>query len=665
MPPRQLGLAALIVLCAAGVEGTPERRDLLLITIDTLRADALGVNGSASGATPNLDKLARGGVNFSRARSPVPLTLPAHASIFTGLYPPEHGVRDNGSFRLADDRQTLAEILSEHGYETAAFVGSFVLDRRFGLQQGFHTYDDRAWSAVEEMESLTAERPAGEIFASFDSWLARRESARPLFAWIHLYDPHAPYQAPEPHRTRYADRPYVGEIAYVDQVVGEILQSLRQQRLLEQTLMAVVGDHGEGLGEHGEGTHSLLIYNSTLHVPMLLNGPGLVPAGRTVDDLVRVIDLPATLLDLLGFETRMGSGVSLRSRFEPGDSQVEPLSAYSETLYPQLQLGWSALRALESAGKKLIVAPRPELYDLRGDPGELENLADTESASYQRLKRDLVELLAAFGDSDRGADLALDTETRQRLRSLGYLSGGGPAASGRPSEEIDPKDRMVEWDRIQAGIAKLAAGNPQGAAGLFEEILQEDPDNLLAYEYLGAAHRLLGDGKTAEEVYRRALERGLESAELHRQLGVLRRQQGAVDEALREMEIARTLDPRSVEAHFEAGQIYRQLGRPKQAADCYRAAIELNSSYLWAWNGLAMVLASTGERDEALKAFERVVQIDPQGAAGYFNLALHLERMEQRSQAVATYQKFLELAVSDDLAPQRSLAREALERLTD
>ncbi len=282
------------------ISAAKPKPSLLLITIDTLRADALSCNGSKKVSTPQLDLLARGGVNFTRARSSVPLTLPAHASIMTGNYPPVHGVRDNGTYRLAEEQVTLAEVLDRQGYETAAFIGAFVLDRNFGTAQGFDVYDEGSWGAADTLGNLAAERNAKAVYDAFSKWLEGRAGGEPFFVWIHLYDPHAPYIPPEPYRTQYADDPYAGEVAYSDAMVGRIVEDLRSRGLLDSTLVAVVGDHGEGLGEHGEQTHSLLIYNSTIHVPMLLYLPGLIPSGKTVAQLTRTIDLAPTILDYLG-----------------------------------------------------------------------------------------------------------------------------------------------------------------------------------------------------------------------------------------------------------------------------------------------------------------------------------------------------------------------------
>ena len=446
------------------------KANLLLITIDTLRADALSCNGSKKVSTPQLDRLARGGVNFTRARSPVPLTLPAHASIMTGNYPPVHGVRDNGTYRLAEEQQTLAEVLDQQGYETAAFIGAFVLDRSFGIAQGFDVYDEGAWGTIDTVGNLAAERNAKVVYDAFSKWLEGRAGGKPFFVWIHLYDPHAPYLPPEPYRTRFADDPYAGEVAYVDAVVGRIVEDLRSRALLDSTLVAVVGDHGEGLGEHKEQTHSLLIYNSTLHVPMLLSFPGFIPSGKTVAQLTRTIDLAPTILDYLGVSPTFGQGTSLRPLVD-GESPDEEMLAYSESLYPSLNLGWSELRGLESGRYRFILAPRPELYDLTNDPGEEENLIDSNPVMADQLERSLASLTKSMRPPAGDSSQAVDPRTEEMLRSLGYISGSHPASPGE-SSSVDPKDRLGLWGTIEARLVSYQPGelfrcdrHPQQSAG--------------------------------------------------------------------------------------------------------------------------------------------------------------------------------------------------------
>ncbi len=656
-----------VCLCGAGLvspsgpSAARQQPNVLLITVDTLRADALSCNGPKKVSTPQLDRLARGGVNFTRARSSVPLTLPAHASIMTGNHPPVHGVRDNGTYRLPEEQLTLAEVLDRQGYETAAFVGAFVLDRDFGIAQGFRVYDEGNWGTVDTLDNLAAERSADAVYDAFSTWLKGRAVGKPFFVWIHLYDPHAPYTPPEPFRTRFADDPYAGEVAYTDAVVGKIVQDLESRKLLESTLVAVVGDHGEGLGDHGEQTHALLVYNSTLHVPMLLHFPGLIPSGTTVEHLTRTIDLAPTILDYLGFSQAFGQGTSLRPLVE-GDSPDEEIEAYSESLYPSLNLGWSDLRGLESGGYRFILAPRPELYDLTEDPGEKKNLIDSNPVMADQLRRSLASLMKSMQSSAGDSRQAVDPRTEEMLRSLGYISNShSPPPDG--SAPVDPKDRLGLWRDIERGLSLFSRGNYADALVIFNEALAQDKDIPILYTNIGWSYIQLKQYEQAERIYRQALEHGIESAEIHTNLGLVSYHQGAFAKAEQELLIALKLDEGSVAAHYRLADVYRATKNSAMAVEQYRRVLDISPNYVWALNGLGMALAMAGKDDEALAAFRNVVRIEPTMALGFLNLAIHLERMKRFPEALEAYQKFMDLSSEGEFAQFRERAAAAIKRL--
>ena len=670
MMSRTISFAAVVTgicLCTAQLVSSAEppaaakKPNVLLITLDTMRADYLSCNGSKKVHTPHLDRLARGGANFTRARTSVPLTLPAHASIMTGNYPPVHGVRDNGTYRLPEDQLTLAEVLNEHGYETAAFIGAFVLDRHFGLAQGFDVYDEGNWGNVDRQENLAAERSADAVHDGFSSWLNGRAGGKPFFAWIHLYDPHAPYTPPDPFRTRYAVDPYAGEIAYTDAVVGKIVADLESRKLLDSTLVAVVGDHGEGLGEHGEQTHSLLIYNSTIHVPMLLYFPGLIPSGKTVDRLTRTIDLAPTILDYLRVSQTVGQGTSLRPLVE-GKSPNEEISAYSESLYPSLNLGWSELRALEAGDYRFILAPRPELYDLAEDPGERENRIDSNPAMGDRLEHRLASLMESMPESAGSARQTVDPQTEEMLRSLGYISASQSPVRGGPSP-VDPKDRMELWRNIELGLSLFSQGDFASSLDIFKKALAQDKEIPTLYNHIGWSHIQLNQYAEAERVYRQALARGIESAEFHSNLGLIYYRWGDFAKAQQKLRIALTLEERSVPTHYRLADVYRATKNYTKAAEHYRRVLEINPSYVWASNGLGMALAMEGKNEEALAAFRDIVRIDPEMIMGHLNLAIHLERMKRYSEALEAYKNFMDLSSEEEFARQRELASAAIKRL--
>ncbi len=636
------------LLAAMALAGAPEKPSVLLVTLDTFRADFLGDSGSRQSSTPKLDELARRGVVFTRARSSAPLTLPSHASILTGLTPPEHGVRGNGNFRLGDGQRTLTEALRESGYETAAFVGSFVLDARFGLAQGFDVYDDDLGTKTAELESPEAERTGDRVLASFETWLRGRESGKPFFAWVHFYDPHFPYRAPEPYASRFGADTYASEIAYTDSLVGNLLSVVPPT-----TFVAVVGDHGEGLGEHAEATHSLLIYNSTIAVPMIVAGEG-IPRGRSVSVLTRTIDLPATILDYLGLAPDMGSGRSLRPLVE--GKPDPPRASYAESLYGFHHLGFSPLYALESESHRFIDAPRRELYDVGLDPGETTDLLQEKRSVSRELFQALTELRSRLETGD-SAELEVDAETQEKLRSLGYLPSRAPAKTGETLP--DPKDQMELFRRIQEAQDRMGRGDCRGVLESLAPIRAETSIPLV-YELVASCQLALGQWESASAVAREALDRGLESAVFHRDLGVAALRQGKPKDAERELRIALALDETNVVIRHHLGDALRAQRRDEEAISAYREALALNPRYVYSWNGLGMSLARGGRTEEALGAFRKVVELDPQEPGGVFNLAVQLDRSGARGEALALYRRFLEISTDAKFSRERARAREAL-----
>jgi len=418
--------------------------NLLLVTLDTTRADRIHAYGFDGVETPSVDRLAREGVLFEQAVSPAPLTLPAHSSMFTGKFPPAHGVRDNGGFFLDERETTLAERLQASGFTTGGFVGDYVLDHKWGIAQGFQTYfDDFDLSKYQSLSLGSVDRPGNEVADKALAWLDRVGSKR-FFGWVHFYDAHSPYDPPEPFKSRYAGHPYVGEIAFVDSQVGRLLDYLDAHHLANHTIVVVMGDHGESLGEHGEATHGFFVYQATMHVPLVMRAPFETMTGRRVADTVRSVDLLPTLLDLLG--------VSTRERFEgtslvplmTGTKKELGLAAYSEAIYPRFHFGWSDLRALTSGRYTFVAAPRPELYDLQQDPGEQHNVYPERQALGDRMNQELVALeqrMSASAAAPKAA-VEVDPDARARLAALGYVGTFVTAASPDRAGLADPKDKI-------------------------------------------------------------------------------------------------------------------------------------------------------------------------------------------------------------------------------
>jgi len=669
--------------------------NLLLITLDTVRADRLGAYGYGKIQTPNLDRLASEGVRFAEAGSPVPLTLPAHATILSGLLPPRHGVRNNGAERFPEEPATLATRLGAAGYRTGAFIGAFVLDRRFGLGRGFDHYDDDI--PQETNAGLDAERPGRVVTDRALAWLAEK-SEKPFFVWVHLYDAHAPYAPPEPFRTLYADRPYDGEIAEVDAQVGRLLGELAKQGLAGRTVVAVVGDHGEALGEHGELTHGLLVYEPSLHVPLLLRVPGVLPAGWVVKTPVSLVDLAPTLAGLLerplpaGAEGSLGGhdlSTTLRQRREPAAEDL-----YAESLYGTT-FGWSTVFALRRGDIKYIAAPRPELYDLGRDPGESHNLEEHQPGNGKELATRIAALAESAGNS--AAPAAMDAEARARLLSLGYLAGAN-LAGAKNTQGKDPKDAVVLFRGFEEAHWALVDGRLADARGRFEKLVGADPTNAVFVGQLAETCRRTGDLQRAIALYRQAVAIAPGDRDARYNLAVTLQEAGRHDEATEALTAAIRLDPRRPEAHNalgialalrgelegarlelaksveldphnarafnNLGNVLRDLKRPEEAERAYRRAAELVPTYADPLNGLGTLEVQRDNPAAAISYFDRALNIAPQLHEARLNRGIAEELAGNRGAAIAAYRDFLARTTGNrQFAEQRQVARQLLAQL--
>lgn len=552
--PNRLLLLGLLgsLACARGpaAEAPPS---ILLITIDTLRADRLGAYGDLKARTPVLDSLARGGVTFEQAFTPVPITLPAHASMMTGLLPPAHGVRGNGAFELGPQFKTLAESLKTSGRRTAAFIGGFPLVSRFGLSRGFEVYDD-AMSRSSGLNYDFAERRATDVVAAAKTWLGAQ--AGPVFVWVHLFDPHAPYDPPAPFRT---DDPYRDEIAAVDSAIGLLLSSWDARP--GPSAVVVTSDHGEAFGEHGEWSHSLFLYDTTLRVPLIVRGRGF-EAGKRSRVAVGLSDLAATLVEAAGPGAPTLPGVSLTRALSPG-GQDRPL--YAETLAPRLDFGWSELRSWREGGFKWIRAPRPELYALEGDPEENTNRAPADIARSRALDAALSRALAETGESN--ARRARDAESEERLRALGYVQGPGGRGSG-----ADPKDKVEVARRIASASGPFADWNE--AIRAYRSLVAMDKENPLLNMRLADA--LLRSGKPLDSLpfFARVVKSEPLSADPYVGYATALAQLDRLGEARRVLEQAVGKDPRNGQVRYNLGEVARIEGRTEDARREYAAALE-------------------------------------------------------------------------------------------
>ncbi len=682
--------------CAAPAPGPAPAApaNLLLITLDTVRADRIGAYGYPAAETPHLDRLAREGLRFEQAAATAPLTLPSHATILTGLLPSRHGVRNNGAGALSPTVETLATRLSAAGYRTGAFVGSFVLDRRFGLARGFATYDDEI-ERGPRAGSLEAERPGSLVVDRALAWLARLDDPRPFFAWVHLYDAHAPYAPAPPFSDRHPGRPYDAEIASVDHEVGRLLAGLGERAA--RTVVAVTADHGEGLGDHGELTHGLLLYESTLRVPLLLTAPGFLPAGRSVADPVSLADLAPTLAGVLGLEFAPPqlAGRDLGAALRDG-GRLPRADLYAETEYPR-SFGWSALAALRRGDLKYIAAPRPEVYDLGADAAESRNLLAEDGAAAPELQA----RLAALRGGEPAPTVAApgDSEMRARLASLGYLGAGtaAPPSDGRASK--DPKDMVglfqgleqarqaMEDGRLVPAAEQLAqlvaadpanpvfrgtlaealrrAGRRREAIPLYREVVATIPEDPQAWYNLAVTLQEAGEADEAARALAEALRRDPGHPEAHNARGIALALQGRVREAHTSFARAVELDPRNARAHNNLGNAWRDLGRLAEAEASYRRAIELAPRYADPLNGLGTLEVQSDRPAAAISYFDRALALAPGLHEVRLHRAIAYELLGDRDTALAGYRDFLAASAADpQFTAQRRAARQLVARLS-
>jgi arylsulfatase A-like enzyme/Tfp pilus assembly protein PilF len=677
------------------------------VTIDTLRFDHVSASGrEGSPATPHFDRLAVEGVLFEQAVAPVPLTLPSHASILTGQWPFRHGVRDNGGFRLPDPVPTLAEVLRARGYRTAAFVGAFVLDSRFGLDRGFETYDDEMPAAQGARSGepgtphghggyLGDARRSGEAVARAAAAWISGSGDEPIFVWVHLFDPHAPYEPSREFRDRYPGRPYAAAVAQADAALGIVLEALERRhaaggvgdRGAERgsgirpggAVVAVAGDHGESLGEHGEAAHGVFLYDATLRVPLVLRGPGLLP-GTRIGWQARLVDLAPTLLALAMPFTLEVSGLSApgAQALAPGGIDLTPLirgeipspdlPAYAESLFGTYHYGWSPLRAVREQNRKWIEAPRPELYDLEHDPAETRNLWDSSAGEGRALAERLRSM--AGPSAAPPAPAAEDPETLARLRALGYVGAGAAPAVGQTSGGgsdalVDPKDGILQHTRFEAGfgeaarrfdagdyagaaetagallrefpqardarrlraIAMLNQGNDAEAGRELARLIAEDGADSVAHAATGRILERRGERQAALAAYARALASGPERADLRLRRGRLSRLEGRLEEAEQELETALRVDPALSAAVFERALVALARGDHAAALPLLERAAAAQPPPRGAHHNLALLYEEKGDLEAARRAYEGEIQAHPDAAASHLNLGLLLERL--------------------------------------
>ena len=591
----------------AGTGGPPP---VILISVDTLRADHLSCYGYSRLRTPHINSLARGGTLFAEISSQAPITLPSHVSLFTSTYPFANGIRENAQV-LPPGAVTLATVLAAQGYNTAAFIGGYFLERRYGLAQGFQTYDS-PFDARVIKGALDLKRPASQVFDGAEHWL-EQNSGRPFLLFVHLFDLHQPYDAPAAYRARTPHSEYDQELAYVDDSLGGFLEFLARSGLDRRALVVLFSDHGEGLGDHGETTHGYFIYRSTLHVPLIFHWPQGTDYPARVEPPASLIDVAPTVLSFLRFPLPVGfCGHSLLELAKRGDTP--PRDVYSESSYARDKFGWAALRSLRRGDYQYIDAPHPELYDLKHDPAELHNLLPGQTALAASYRERLAALVATYRSAPGAAGqmaTAVVPGAVERLRSLGYLEITSPQAALDDSG-TDPKDRLFEYKRYLLAGHLARTGKAEEAAAEFQAILAEDPRNLPAYIELARSdvglHRYL-DGANQLKAALALDPHNVEAEEL---LGDIWLTVGELERAAAEFQHLLNFAPQDYEAHFGLGLLAARRGQASEAAEYFRAALTANPLSAEAHYQLGLILEAQSQKPEAVREFQAALHIDPQ-----------------------------------------------------
>jgi len=611
--------------------------NVVVITIDTLRPDHIGCYGYKQIRTANIDALASDGVRFERAYTTVPVTLPSHTVIFTGTYPTFSGMHDFAGNKLGSNQSTLASVLKDHGYTTGAVVASAVLDSRFGLNRGFDFYYDHFdFNRLKESNIEEMERPGNVVADVTLDWL-RQNYQKKFFLWMHLYDPHYPYHPPVPFSTEYEDRPYDGEIAFADQQVGRLIRFLKEKNLYQNTLIVLSGDHGESLGEHGEKTHGFFIYNATLHVPLIFHLPNAVPLKtKTPRELVNLADLMPTILQILHVDVPSDvQGRNLLPVME-GKAESDSRSLYAETFLPRLHFNWSELRSVETDKYHFIEAPKPELYDLSADPGELHNLVAEKQAVAEELRARLKSLIVQNSAAQELAEkTGLDPALMERLKSLGYagFSGGGSTQTSSQSLS-DPKDRIAVYELFSEAMAESQHGQYDQSAEKLTSVLKTEPDSVPAHYILGLNYYRMHRYPLAVEQLQRVIQLSPNYALASYQLGLAYARNGDMDNAEQTMKRTLELDPTNFDAAFNLGAVYLQKKMVPEAEAALRQSATINPEYAPAHKALGDVLLYQGQVDDALSQLRRAAEIQPDDLAIHASLAkaLAAKGMTQEAQ---------------------------------
>ncbi|MFQ5737851.1 MAG: sulfatase-like hydrolase/transferase [Acidobacteriota bacterium] len=635
---------------------SPPRFNVVLITVDTLRADYLGCYGNSKVLTPALDGLAADGILFESAYCQVPLTPPSHACILTGTYPATHGLRDFTSSHLRPGAVTMASILRDKGYRTGAFVSAFVLDRSWGFSRGFDRYDDDFdLEAFRGVNPGNVQRRAGETMRRVLPWL---EATRlPFFLWVHLYDPHHDYDPPSPFKERYSADPYAGEVAYTDFEIGKLLGALKALGAYRNSLIVATSDHGESLGEHGEEEHGFFLYESTVRIPLIIKLPSVYEVTRPrADGLAQTVDLLPTVLQVLRIPSQPEWKIEGRGLLSVilGKKSQDAFS-YGETLYPRTTFGWSSLRTYRRGVYKFIDAPRAELYNLAADPQESRNLYASERARANQLRQEMKTLTSRFGSSNPAAHSEADAETLERLSALGYAAVSRPVPLAEAITLPDPKDKIEIYNRITKGLQASEAGRLRASNSIFEKVLKQDPRVFIVPYSMGLNYLKLRQPAEALEAFNRARELNPEFASIDanaaRALSLL----GRVPEAIELLRKVINAHPGRISAQRLLAGLYSRRGDFTQAIRIYRSILKERPADRQALKFLGIALVENQEYARGLESLSGAIGLGVDDALIRNSQGIALDNLGKPAEAVSSYRKALEFK-SDYPQPRLNLA---------
>ncbi len=626
-----------VILLGIGCGSGKKDMNVLVISMDTTRADRIGAYGHIEAQTPNIDALAREGVLFEDTITPVPLTLPAHCSLFTGTIPLYHKVRNNGTYFLPDEIDTMAEVFKRDGYRTAAFISSFTLDSRFKLDQGFDEYSDKVVIDERMVKSFSSERPADMVFADFSEWFGNNGGER-FFSWVHFYDPHLPYAPPEPYKSKFSRDLYDGEIAYMDEYIGKIISLLKERGIYDNTLIVLVGDHGEAFGEHGESGHQIFCYEENIRVPLIFMFPGQEKKNLRVPQKVGLIDVMPTILDFMG--RRIPSqvqGISLLPSLAK-DSELPQRQFYIESVFAQESLGCAPIRGVVEDQFKYLDLPRPELYNLVSDPGEKSDLASEDVEKCRDLKNELYHIIGHHRKVKFSSQRSISAAERRQLESLGYLVSSGQASKG---DLPDPKDRIHAWSTYLAANDLVSQGKDVEAIPRFLQAIEENPHFSWSYSKLAYIYYSQGNIDSAAHWYKAGISANPGDYILRIDYVNLLISQSEFYEAFEILKELKKLNPLDAGAQVEnlMGQIFEIKGEYRDAIDHYRKVLDIEPGNVQVKKKIGFFHQRIGEHSKALEIYLQLEKEIPGDFDLMFNLAMVYGLLEQYSQSYQYFEK--------------------------